>query len=104
MMDDDFGCGFRKLAVAEDSPASLGKPRPAGATAQQTDVVVALDLTHGEMGLARATTALAFRIKLARGSRSGCFLRFSLPQLVAVAKTAYAPKLLVNLSAMIPGH
>src|SRR6185503_20821363 len=61
MADDVLRCGLRPLGVQEGGVTSLGALLPAGATAQQAELVVPIDLAHRAMGLARATQQRACR-------------------------------------------
>src|SRR5262249_34925516 len=59
MADDILGFRLRELGVEQGGTASLGEFFPTGATTQQADAIVLIDLTHSEIGLARAAKQVA---------------------------------------------
>jgi len=62
MIDDILRFGLWELRVEQGAPAPLGKFFPAGAAAQQSNVIMAVDFTDAKIALARVTKALEFRI------------------------------------------
>jgi len=62
MADDILRCGLGEVGVKQGTAASLGEFLPAGTTAQQAEPVVPIDLAHSEIGRARATKQVAFRV------------------------------------------
>ena len=71
MVDDLFRSGFGELGIEQGTAASLGACLSTGATAQQAEPVVARNLAHREMALARATKALACRIDTGKSIQVG---------------------------------
>ena len=54
--------GRRELGIAEGTPAALRGLRPAGATAQEADAGMAVDLPPDEMAVCRPAQHMAFRM------------------------------------------
>jgi hypothetical protein len=62
MLDDIRRFGLGELRVEQGAAAPLGKCCPAGAAAQQSNMIMAVDFADAKMALARMTKALACRI------------------------------------------
>src|SRR5262245_16807929 len=64
-------CGLWSLCLAQNAPASLGKCLTTDATAEETDTIVPIDLTHSKIALARARKAQACRIDTEESVQGG---------------------------------
>jgi hypothetical protein len=81
MIDDILRFGLWELRVEQGAPAPLRKCFTAGAAAQQSNVIMAVDFADAKMALARVTKALACRIDTGEsvevGSLHGVLLEHS---------------------------
>jgi len=62
MIDDLLRGGLWELRIEQGGAASFGELLPARATTQQAEVVVPIDRPYDEIGLARTTKQVTFRI------------------------------------------
>ena len=73
MIDHVLGFGLRQPGMKQGATAALGKCFAAGATAQQAEAIMAVDLANRQVALAGLTTLVAFGIHPGSSRQVGSF-------------------------------
>ena len=104
MSDDGRGPFLSELSIAQRGAASLRALLTAGPAAQEPEVVLAVDLAHGELVLAREAKPLACRIDTRESSEVGSLHEVLLEYSWLLSQGLHTTRRLLSISVMITGH